>query len=75
MGRHVYNLPVLLAGTIIISSEEGETEGTHVLVHYDNITIFIYFSRPLCWKVFLLTATTEGTCYSLMNQQEACLMS
>ena len=72
MGRHVYNLPVLLAGTIIISSEEGETEGTHVLVHYDNIT---FFSHPLCWKVFPLTATTEGMCYSLVNQQEACLMS
>lgn len=47
MGRHVYNLPVLLAGTIIISSEEGETEGTHVLVHYDNITTFFFFSPSM----------------------------
>ena len=44
MGRHAYNLPVLLAGTIIISSEEGETEGTHVLVHYDNITFFFFLT-------------------------------
>ena len=46
MGRHVYNLPVLLAGTIIISSEEGETEGTHVLVHYDN-HFYLFFSPSM----------------------------